>query len=584
MASFRLSLLIPILWFLGFLGLSCVGALKVPFRVKDVLPILPHEVSWPLLNNFHSAVDLLPAFVGSVAPSNGSIEWKGACFFENRARFEFTGDGGDEGEGLGGGVLHLTTSAAHSWTCVDLYVFATPYRITWDYYFSARDHTLKIESWEDPAEMEYVKQHGISVFLMPSGMLGTLLSLVDVLPLFSNSGWGQSSNLAFLEKHMGASFERRPKPWVGSINPEDVDSGDFLAVSKIRGRWGGFETLEKWVTGAFAGHTAVCLRDEAGKLWVAESGHENEKGEEIIVTIPWEEWWELSLKDDSNPHIALLPLHPDLRAKFNNTAAWAYARSMSGKPYGYHNMIFSWIDTVADNYPPPLDAHLVVSVMSMWTRVQPAYAANMWNEALNKRLGTADLKLLLLASSLFFRLFWDYLSSSAVVHLNVFPVQPVRPVIKVTYQRKRKKGGLIPAGRDLDLHEILAETERRGMLFDELLTIPEQDEWVYSDGKSTTCVAFILEMYKEAGIFGPLSSSIQVTEFTIRDAYMLNIFENNRTRLPSWCGNENGRLPFCQILGEYRMELPEYNTIEPYANMNENCPSLPPVYKRLAKC
>ena len=30
----------------------------------------------------------------------------------------------------------------------------------------------------------------------------------------------------------------------------------------------------------------------------------------------------------------------------------------------------------------------VISVMSMWTRVQPAYAANMWNEALNKRLGT----------------------------------------------------------------------------------------------------------------------------------------------------------------------------------------------------
>lgn len=30
----------------------------------------------------------------------------------------------------------------------------------------------------------------------------------------------------------------------------------------------------------------------------------------------------------------------------------------------------------------------VISVMSMWTRVQPDYAANMWNEALNKRLGT----------------------------------------------------------------------------------------------------------------------------------------------------------------------------------------------------
>lgn len=53
------------------------------------------------------------------------------------------------------------------------------------------------------------------------------------------------------------------------------------------------------------------------------------------------------------------------------------------------------------------------------------------------------------------------------------------------------------------------------MSFDELLTIPEQDEWVYSDGKSTTCVAFILAMYKAAGVFGPLADHIQVTEFTV---------------------------------------------------------------------
>jgi len=371
-----------------------------------------------------------------------------------------------------------------------------------------------------------VKEHGVSVFLMPSGMLGTLLSLIDVLPLFSNTAWGQNANLAFLTKHMGATFEKRSQPWRSMINPEDVHSGDFLAVSKIRGRWGGFETLEKWVTGAFAGHTAVCLKDDLGNLWVGESGHENEKGEEIIVVIPWDEWWELTLKDNSNPQVALLPLHPDIRAKFNNTAAWEYARSMLGKPYGYHNMIFSWIDTLGDNYPPPLDAHLVISVMSMWTRVQPAYAANMWNEALNKRLGTED----------------------------------------------------------LDLYGILEETARRGMSFDELLTIPEQDEWVYSDGKSTTCVAFILAMYKAAGIFDPLADHIQVTEFTIRDAYTLKLFESNQTRLPSWCNTEEGKLDFCQILGEYRMELPGYNTIYPYPNMNQNCPSLPPNYERPSKC
>jgi hypothetical protein len=79
----------------------------VPFRVKDVLPVLPRQISWPVLNNFHSAVDLLPAFVGSVSPYNGTAEWKGACFYGNEAHLEFTKGDRDEQEGLGGGVLHL---------------------------------------------------------------------------------------------------------------------------------------------------------------------------------------------------------------------------------------------------------------------------------------------------------------------------------------------------------------------------------------------------------------------------------------------------------------------------------------------
>ena len=45
---------------------------------------------------------------------------------------------------------------AHSWTCMDLYIFATPYRVTWDYYFISREHTLEFEEWEGKAEYEYV--------------------------------------------------------------------------------------------------------------------------------------------------------------------------------------------------------------------------------------------------------------------------------------------------------------------------------------------------------------------------------------------------------------------------------------------
>jgi len=67
----------------------------------------------------------------------------------------------------------------------------------------------------------------------------------------------------------------------------------------------------------------------------------------------------------------------------------------------------------------------------------------------------------------------------------------------------------------LDLPEVIVESEKRGISFEELLAIPEQDNWEYSDGFSTTCVAFILQMYKEAGLLGVLGNSIQVTEFTV---------------------------------------------------------------------
>merc|ERR1712146_409261 len=39
--------------------------------------------------------------------------------------------------------------------------------------------------------------------------------------------------------------------------------------------------------------------------------------------------------------------------------------------------------------------------------------------------------------------------------------------------------------------------------------------------------------------------------------------------------------PFCQIMGEYRLEFPRISSIEPYSHMNEHCSSQPPEYLRL---
>lgn len=94
-------------WVFGFIGLFLplqIHTLKAPFRPSDVLPVLPRQVSWPILNYLNGAADLLPSFVGAALPTNITLEWKGACFYQNTAWLEFHNKSGSE---FGGGTLHL---------------------------------------------------------------------------------------------------------------------------------------------------------------------------------------------------------------------------------------------------------------------------------------------------------------------------------------------------------------------------------------------------------------------------------------------------------------------------------------------
>ncbi|KAJ7090603.1 hypothetical protein O6H91_Y581000 [Diphasiastrum complanatum] len=88
------------------LGSGCACS-KLPFRSEDVLPALPHHVSWPVLNTLHNAVDLLPQFVAAVSPTSNVSTWKGACFYETQAWLEITETSGNA---TGGGVLYIETN------------------------------------------------------------------------------------------------------------------------------------------------------------------------------------------------------------------------------------------------------------------------------------------------------------------------------------------------------------------------------------------------------------------------------------------------------------------------------------------
>ncbi|KAK8990347.1 hypothetical protein V6N11_009050 [Hibiscus sabdariffa] len=114
--------------------------------------------------------------------------------------------------------------------------------------------------------------------------ISMLLSLRDVLSLFSNTNRGQNSNLNFLNTHVLTSFEKCPTPWCEVINPKGAHTCDFLTMLKINSHLGGVEIIEKWVMGAFVDHTAFCLKDDT-----------------------------------------------DIHAKFNSKAVWECAQSMSGQ-------------------------------------------------------------------------------------------------------------------------------------------------------------------------------------------------------------------------------------------------------------
>jgi len=120
------------------------------------------------------------------------------------------------------------------------------------------------------------------------------------------------------------------------------------------------------------------------------------------------------------------------------------------------------------------------------------------------------------------------------------------------------------------------------MSVSEVMAMVEHDGWEYTgieprDGRSWVCSAYVAAMYKAAGLFGDMD--INSTEFGPADVYELNFFDTE-FELPQACKDADPTLPYCQLLGHYRMVLPHYSTVDPYPHMNEKCGRVWPDYVR----
>ena len=98
----------------------------------------------------------------------------------------------------------------------------------------------------------------------------------------------------------------------------------------------------------------------------------------------------LKYADEADYNIVHLPLSPAKREIFNETAAIEKFFEWQGLPWGWHVVFFSLIDTPNDNLPDLFPAEILPIVLSFF----PKYFYDIYlSEGLNFRLGTKGLTL-----------------------------------------------------------------------------------------------------------------------------------------------------------------------------------------------
>ena len=415
--------------------------------------------------------------------------------------------------------------------CSELFIFHTSNKNFLQFVAFAGEHeiVLKRVTQDDKDE---IKVNGIKLLSFCNGFFTTLKSLFNTLKLFygglglnqsaKNPRFGpkilkdqEKANIRFLELFAHFYPERR-NDTVVYFDKSYVKTGDLILI----GRLDGLDPVIMVGAGGHFGHCCVASWID-GELYVLESQSAWYWPKENIQRTKWDEWIEYAHNADFN--VVLLPLREEYRQKLDADKANAWFNTVEGLPYGYHNFVFSWIDTPDNNFPFVTNGDFSELFFSLLSKVYRPFIDLIVTEALNIRLGTQGL----------------------------------------TFQ------------------QTVAEFARRGKRFVDVMAEPEVDGIEYHDGLSYVCSAFVAAYWKNGGLFGDLI--INPNEFGPKDLYQMDIFDVN-TQRPQECIDDNPDLNYCQIMGKFVFTLDNYSTITPYSNMNERCSSLAPDYVREEGC
>ncbi|CAM9245514.1 unnamed protein product [Ectocarpus fasciculatus] len=454
----------------------------------------------------------MPMHQASAIPgSPGS--WSAACFESNVATYS-------------DGFVDVQASNPTSADCQDDYMFlsATGLKIV-----SISEEGKTSVVWSLPEDVREAEEwdlatKGVRVMRFMTPLHECAANVLQTLKLFVPEFTQQvdplsaATNIEFMAQYPQFVMEERDP--LSSLPPPEhmVHSGDFFGIIRLDG----LDPMLAWAMGSTTGHTTTALWID-GELFICEStvldSYWPTNG---IQKTPYKQW--LKQAEQAGYNVVHVPLSQNYREKFDEQKALEYFKTVEGFEYGYKTMLWSWIDTIKDNYPcvPPdyssvcLQWELVEPLFAVIDRNIPEVSATLYNDAWNKRVGATGL-----ATAEIYKAAYDLGMES-----NVIP------------------------------------------------TIVEEDSWVYNTtrygepavGPSMVCCVFVCTMWKNAGVFGDMD--FNCGEMTNWDDYALDIFEDS----------------YSQILGRYTLSLNNFHSKSPYPHMAETCASLAPEYAKDAKC
>lgn len=280
-----------------------------------------------------SYYEMIPVYMGTVTTST-PLSFSGDCLQgANTATLSMNATGAT--------IQFTNDGNATGLLCSDSLVLASREKI---YLHSnsalgGKSQSASIAAWH-PKEHDDVNAHGLHLFLLPCGLLGTLTSTLKTVTLFTEPNMTEA-NVDFLNyKLMPGGVLTKP---LGVFNKtQDIDgstipSGSYLAVSRLDG----LDTLIMFGTGGVTGHSVTVVKDPTdGVTYCVESTDKTPFGKAYwpppygVIRTPFDQWVEQAR--NASFGVALLPISAELAPKFNESRFWSWFKTVEGMPYGYH--------------------------------------------------------------------------------------------------------------------------------------------------------------------------------------------------------------------------------------------------------